>query len=241
VPIGVTADDLRAIARAATDASGYFPAMYACVTDNVGRSIQQGDFRDGPDVDTFACTFATYYTKALRREMPRPRCWQASWDVARDRRLLIVQHLLLGINAHVNHDLPLAVVALADETGRPLPELQRDFDAVNDVLGATFGEILERLDRVSRWTNEASALGGGRLFNFSLRRARAQAWEAAVRLDQLDDKGRRSYEADLDELVSVLAYLITRPALPLRPLVWTASRLEEHDAAKVTAILLGDA
>jgi hypothetical protein len=241
VPIAATADDLRAIARAATDASGYFPAMYACVTDRIARTIQQGGFHGGADVDAFACTFADYYTHAFRREVPRPRCWQATWDVARDRSLLIVQHLLLGINAHVNHDLPLAVVALAEESGRPLPELQPDFDAVNDVLEATFGDILDRLDRVSRWTNEASALGGGRLFNFSLRRARAQAWEAAVRLDRLDAAGRGRYEADLDELVSVLAYLVTRPAWALRPLVWTASRLEEHDSRKVTAILLGDA
>ncbi len=47
----------------------------------------------------------------------RPRCWQASWDVAGDASLLIVQHLLLGINADVNHDLALAVVEVADQTG----------------------------------------------------------------------------------------------------------------------------
>ena len=239
--IRATAEDLRKIARAATDATGYFPAMYSCVTDRIADSIGHGGFADGGNVDEFASTFAAYYTQALERKVPRPRCWQASWDVAGDRGLLIVQHLVLGINAHVNHDLPLAVVALCERRGQPLEALHHDFDAVNDVLESTLGDVLDRLDRVSRWTNEAASLGGGQVFNFSLRRARAQAWEAAQRLYALDAAGRRRYEADLDELVTVLAYLITHPAWPLRPLVWTASRFEMHDARKVTAVLLGDA
>jgi Family of unknown function (DUF5995) len=239
--IAATADELRAIARSASDASGYFPAMYACVTDHIASSIAAGEFDDGGRMDDFACAFASAYTKALRREISRARCWQATWDVAGDTTLLIVQHLFLGINAHVNYDLPLAVVAVADEHGLPLEVVRGDFDAVNDVLAATSREMVDRLDRVSRWTNEAASLGGGGLFNFSLRRAREQAWQAARRLHPLDADGRRRYAADLDELVAVVAYLITRPAWPLRPMVWAASKLEEHDPAKVTAILLGEA
>src|SRR5688500_10765540 len=98
--IGATADELRTIARAATDASGYFFAMYSRVTERIAAMMGAGGFAQTGRMDVFATTFASYCTQAWRNEPARPRCWQACWDVARDTDLLIVQHLLLGINAH---------------------------------------------------------------------------------------------------------------------------------------------
>ncbi|HEX6311864.1 MAG TPA: DUF5995 family protein, partial [Acidimicrobiia bacterium] len=233
------ADELRSIARSAGDAAGYFPALYARVTTEIAASIEAGRFDDGARMDAFATTFAAYYLRTWRNEIPRPRCWQASWDVAAGGGLLVVQHLLLGINAHVNHDLPQAVVEVADRTG-DLEGVHGDFDAVNDVLAAASVGILRDLDRVSRWANEVAALGGGRAFHFSLRVARRQAWNAAERLFALDAPRRRDDVRELDRLVSVLAYLITRPAFPASVLVSVARRLEEHDPSVVVAALLGD-
>ena len=227
--IAETAEELRAVALAADDATGYFPALYSRVTARVAAA--------GID-ERLTVTFASYYLQAFHREIARPRCWQATWDVAGDRNLLIVQHLLLGINAHVNHDLPLAVVDVAREVGALAP-IRRDFDAVNDVLAATYTEVLRDLDGVARWTNEAAAVGGGRLFNFSLRVARRQAWDAAVRLYPLDETGTAVYTAELDRLVSVLAYLITRPALPARLAIPLLRRLEQRDPRKVVTALIG--
>jgi hypothetical protein len=158
--------------------------------------------------------------------------------VAGDPRLLIVQHLLLGINAHVNYDLPRAVVEAADERG-DLLSIRHDFDAVNDVLADTYVDVVKDLDRVSRWVNSAARLGGGRAFNFSLKLARARAWQAATAMYALSAEGRRGYAEELDRLVSVLAFLITRPSPVVRPLLSMARRLEEHDTTKVVAAMLG--
>jgi Family of unknown function (DUF5995) len=238
--IRATADQLRSAALASTDAAGYFAAMYALVTDHIATSIENGRFEDGERMDRFATTFAAYYTRAREAEGQRPRCWQACWDVATDADLLIVQHLLLGINAHVNYDLALAVVEVAGPGG-DLAQVRGDFDAVNDVLAETYDDVLRSLDRVSRWANLAATAGGGRLFNFSLRAARRQAWGAAERIHALDDEEERAaYVAELDRLVSVLAYLVTRPPVLARPLLWLGRRLEEHDPPTVTATLLGD-
>jgi hypothetical protein len=234
-----TAQELRSIARNSTDASGYFPALYARVTSNIAAAIAAGRFEDGERMDVFATTFASYYVRALRREIPRPRCWQATWDVANDKDLLVVQHLLLGINAHVNHDLPQVVVDFADATG-DLAAARRDFDAVNSVLDSTSTEVLRDLDRVSRWVNEIAALGGGRGFNFSLRVARAQAWNAAQYLYRLKPEGRTAYIGELDRLVSVLAYLITRPSFPADLFVKVARQLEQRDPRIVITALLGE-
>ncbi len=238
--IGATADQLRAMALAATDASGYFAAMYAGVTRRIAQGIADGRFDDGDRMDVFATAFASYYTRAREPGARCPRCWHACWDVVGDPNLLIVQHLLLGINAHVNHDLAQAVVEVAGPGG-DLADVRGDFDAVNDILAETYDDVVRSLDRVSRWANLAASIGGGTLFNFSLRVARRQAWGAAERLHALDDEDERAaYVAELDRLVSVLAYLITRPPLPACPLLWFGRRLEERNPRTVTATLLGD-
>src|SRR5258706_4251186 len=166
--IADTANDLRVMGIAAGDASGYFPALYSRVTARMGASIEAGAFADGPGLDRFATRFASHYVEAADDHPRGARCWQACWNVAGDQRLLIVQHLLLGINAHVNYDLARAVVEVADERG-DLVSIRHDFDAVNDVLAATYTDVVKDLDRMSRWVDSAARLGGGRAFNFSLR------------------------------------------------------------------------
>jgi hypothetical protein len=236
--IADTASALRAAAITAGGASGYFLALYSRVTERIGASIANGNFDDGPRLDQFATQFASHYLVAANDHAHGPRCWQACWNVAADQRLLIVQHLLLGINAHVNYDLPRAVVEIADERG-DLLSIRHDFDTVNDVLAATYVDVIKDLDRVSRWVNGAARLGGGRAFNFSLALARTRAWQAAAAMYPLSAEGRRAYSEQLDQLVSVLAYLITKPSPVVRPLLSLARRLEEHDSAKVVATLLG--
>jgi hypothetical protein len=83
------------------------------------------------------------------------------------------------------------------------------------------------------------ATGGGRAFNFSLEVARRQAWSAAVRLQKLGPDARRADVAELDRLVSVLAYLVANPGPPTSWAVSVARRLEDHDPRAVTKQLLG--
>jgi len=151
---------------------------------------------------------------------------------------MIVQHLLLGINAHVNHDLPQVVVALAGRSG-DLAELRGDFDAVNQILAESLPMVLRSLGTVSRWVNTAAVFGGTQLFDFSLKVARRRAWEAAERMQPLTDAERTEYVAELDSLVRVLAYLVANPGPISRVGVALGRRCEEHDPRRVTTQLLG--
>ncbi len=233
-----TVAELRNIAVDADDASGYFPALYVRVTDEIAEGILHDRFEDGERMERFVDTFAGHYIRAREAQIPVARCWQATWDVAGDPNLVIVQHLLLGINAHVNYDLAQAVVEVASHEGG-LEAVRDDFDTVNDVLANTSVTVIRDLDLVSRWAGEAASLGGGRLFNFSLRVARSQAWGAAERLYPLNEPRRREYLSELDELVSVVAYLITRPVWPVGVAVWLARRFEQREPRAVTRALLG--
>jgi hypothetical protein len=235
-----TIEELRAAALAADDASGYFSAMYARVTDRVRRSAAEGEFGDAAGMIRFARSFAGWYLRPRSGTSPVPRSWRAAWDVADDRRLLIVQHLLLGINAHVNHDLGQVVVELADERAdRSLAAMRDDFDTVNAVLAATMPEVLHDLGRSSRWVNLAAARGAGRWFHFSLERAREQAWRYAECTFPLGDEARRTAASELDDVVRVLAYLVTDPVWPVRWLMPIGRWLESDDPRAVTVGLLG--
>lgn len=233
-----TIEGLRAAALEADDASGFFAAMYARVTDRVQASITDGRFADPERMARFARTFADFYLGPRDGSRPRPTCWKAADDVSADRGLLIVQHLLLGVNAHVNHDLPQVVVELADGEAS-LGELRPDFDAINDILAETQPEILRDLGRVAGWTQLAASWGGGRVFNFSLGRARTQAWQSAVGVHRLEEPARAGEIAELDRLVTVLAHLITQPGRPVSWLLPVPRWLEHDDPRVVTTQLLG--
>lgn len=236
--LGPTIDLVRAEALSADGADGYFAAMYARVTERVDHAIAAGRFGDGDGMAEFARTFADWYVGPRHGSRPMPACWQATLDVAADGRLLIVQHLLLAINAHVNHDLPQVVVELTDG-GRSLESLRPDFDAINDILAETQSDIVRDLGRVSGWTQWAAVAGGGRLFAFSLDRARDQAWATAARLHAADARAREVEVAELDRIVSALAFMITRPSAPIRWLLRIPRWLEIDDAPEVTRRLLG--
>jgi hypothetical protein len=233
-----TIEELRSIALAADDASGHFPAMYARVTEQVQIAAASGRFRDADRMERFAEVFAGWYVGARQGHGEVPACWRATFDVADDGHLMIVQHLLLGINAHVNHDLPQAVVELAPDGGN-LTELRADYDAVNDILADTLPMVLRSLGTVSRWVNLLGARGGEQVFDFSLDVARARAWSAAERLHRLAPDARRADVAELDRLVAVLAYLVARPGRPLSWAVAVGRRAENHDPVAVTKSLLG--
>jgi hypothetical protein len=231
-----TIEELRSIALGASDASGYFPAMYAQVTDRIRRAAAEGEFDDAARMERFAMTFAAWFTRARADAATAPRCWKASFDVADDDRLMIVQHLLLGINAHVNHDLPQAVVELAGDGD--VAALKPDFMAVNEILADTLPDVLRCLGTVSKWVNLVAARGG-KAFDFSLRVARDQAWRAAERLHGLDPPQRPAAAHELDDVVSVLAYLVAHQKPPGAWAVWLGRRLESNDPAAVTRALLG--
>lgn len=231
------AESLRSEALASSTPRGFFPAIYYQETMAILDAVDAGRFTDVPRLERLVERFAGLFLSPWRGEVAAPRCWEAAWDVATDDTLLIAQHLLVGINAHLNHDLPQALVSTAADHGG-LARLQPDYEQVAVTLQHSSRRVLRNLDTVSRWTSEAVFLGGGRLFHFSLARARRQAWQAAEHMDGMGPSEREAYVDQLDGLVSVLAYLIAHPPGFVRLLARGARLLEQSDPVKVIAALL---
>ena len=132
---------------------GYFAAMYKRITIAIGTAVAQGMFEDGPRLQRFDAVFASRYFDALNgyfhpAQFPAPtRSWQATFDAASRPEPIIVQHMLAGVNAHI--DLDLGIAAESTAPGADLPTLHNDFNTVNAVLASQVRGVVTQLDEVS--------------------------------------------------------------------------------------------
>ena len=202
-------------ARARNPRLALFGAMYRQTTLAVGRGVDAGAFDDGERMGRFISLFAGRYLEALRVATAggQPtRSWRRAFEAAERTDRVIIQHLILGINAHINLDL--GVVAAQVAPGDAIDGLKADFQRINDVLGrlsppvqdclGRFSPLLHVLFRVSGTTDDE-------VLNFSFKVARSEAWAEAVTLAHLDPAVVPMAIAALDRKVSILSKLVTDP------------------------------
>jgi Family of unknown function (DUF5995) len=194
---------------------GYFACLYRHVSRRVEAGIAAGEFDDGPRMETLAVTFAARYLAAYEAwsaGAATTRSWAVTFEATRRWSPLILQHLLLGMNAHINLDLGIAAAITAP--GDRLPALAGDFNRINDILGALSAQVRIDVERVSpwiRWVDSIDPQTEGVVINFALDRARANAWSVACRLATM---GPQQWAAEVDVVDSwtaILGNLILHP------------------------------
>jgi hypothetical protein len=139
------------------DPARHFLGTYLRTTRAVGAAIDAGLFEDPEWVTTWDVDFADLYLDALtahrRDPASAPRPWRLAFGARQD--LPPEAHVLLGMNAHINYDLPQSLV-------RVIPPDEFDTPAVRAMRGRDH----ERIDRVlaSRVAAEDAELhrAGGR-------------------------------------------------------------------------------
>jgi hypothetical protein len=199
---------------AAGDARRFFHATYLRTTQAVADEIARGGFADQDWVRDWDLSFASLYVDALDADrgggagggaVSGP--WRVTFDVARRRPgLPPLRHVLFGLNAHINYDLPqalLAVISSADfDTAEVLHRREADHRHVDAVLQARVGaedaelgavSKVTLLDRLLRPANQAAS----RRF---LTEARAKVWRNAGALDRARRQGPAAYREVLAEL-----------------------------------------
>src|SRR5579862_1705140 len=143
---------------APNDANRYFLATYLRTTRAVAVALAEGQFEDPEWVERWDAVFAELYLRALdeRDASAVPRPWAVAFREA-ERRAdhPPLRHVLLGINAHINFDLPQALLAVMtdDEFADPAMRArrERDHSAVDAVLvGRVADEDAELLAATGR-------------------------------------------------------------------------------------------
>ena len=230
-------DGVVADAAATGTALGYFPAMYRSVTASVDRAVMEGGFFDDDVlVERLAVTFADLYLdayQAYRVGGEVPESWRVAFDAAADRRRrMILQHLLLGMNAHINLDLGVASVRVA---GPRLPVLYGDFVRVNEILFRMLDDLQAALGVVSPRLRNIDRLGVGVdewLMRMSIRTARDLAWRFADDLHCGDCD-----VADRDGEAAMVARLIAARWTPMHLFGRFVAAREPRDPAAVIEVL----
>lgn len=198
-----------------------FLGTYRRTTEAVGAAVAAGDFEDPSWVETWDVAFAQFYLDALDADLTGarvPRPWRLAFDAPATASPLV--HVLLGINAHINNDLPRALLAVIsdDDFADPavLARRRRDHERIDAVLASrvaaedrTLGASSTRtlLDRVlqpaNRWSSQRF-----------LREARQKVWHNTSELQQARLAGPEHLAVRLGELELLSA---ARVADLLRP------------------------
>ena len=221
--------EIIAASSAERDRRGYFAALYNRVTLAVRDGIAQGDFDDGPRMARFDVTFANRYLDAYDAYQSGgavSRVWRRAFDAARREGLFVIQHLLLGMNAHITLDLGVAAATVAP--GPALVALHDDYDRINDVLASLVGtNEAELIDIAGSWDPPVGAMlevakdlchGAERsAAGCVMDRARASSWRFATTLAGLDPDEWPIHVALQDEAATLLSdtVLLARPAIDL--------------------------
>ncbi|MEU9166435.1 DUF5995 family protein [Streptomyces sp. NPDC048420] len=233
-------DGLAGIVREAgrhRDRVGYFAALYRQVTVEVRTAIHAGRFDDGARMDRFDTHFGNRYFEAYdawRRDRSGPRCWRETFGLLDDTDTVIVQHLVLGVNAHINLDL--AVAAARTSPGADIHALRRDFLLINDILARVVLEVQDSVGALSPLLNLLDRIGARtdeRILDFSVRQSREEAWYNAVLLAGQNEAERAATIERLDIRAAVLARLIARPGALARPALELIRRTESDDIPAV--------
>ncbi len=178
--IGEVLAGMRAMDALFLDGDGlrWFHRLYLKVTEAVAARLAGGGFTNGTWLADLDVQFAGLYFDALRRQLSgqtAPGCWRALLDRRADAPVARIQFALAGVNAHINHDLPFAIVATCRRVGtapRHGSTEYADYTALNATLNTLIdtakAELMVRLlgdplpavshleDRLAAWSVSAA-------------------------------------------------------------------------------------
>lgn len=198
-----------------SDRRGYFAVLYRKVTAKVKEGLETGFFDDADRTARLDVLFADRYLEAehaYSRRAPLARSWQKAFDAGTRWRPILLQHLLVGVNAHINLDLGIAAARCVPRD--QLPALHDDYLRVNQILASLIAEIGHNIGTISPWIGLLDRIGGrgdDEIIRFSIERARACAWEFANRLATLSEDDRTRPIAEQDRRVAHLADVVLLP------------------------------
>jgi hypothetical protein len=210
------------------DGAGIFNAMYLDVTERVLAALEAGSFADPAFMTDLDIRFANLWIDAYdaaNAGRALPSAWKPLFEQRRKRGLLPIQFALAGMNAHIEHDLPIAVIATCKARRRTPadPDVREDYDRVNAVLASVEVEIRRSfLTTVGRRIDAEAGAAVHLVSAWNIDKARDLAWVSVEMLWAVRDLDRLAarYRSMLSHTVGLTSrYLLTPlPAPPLTEL-----------------------
>ncbi|MEN8042200.1 MAG: DUF5995 family protein [Actinomycetota bacterium] len=197
---------------AENDGRRYFHNVYLNTTRAVMAEVEADGFVDSAWAERWGVAFADLYLDALRAwdDGGNPsKPWRIAFEAARDLDTTPLRHTLLGINAHVNYDLPQAFLAVITDAEFDDPETMSkrasDHAHIDSILASRVRSEDKNLARVEQRGDRTMAdrlllpfnrVGTKRF----LKEGRRKVWSNTNVLAQARRRGPDAYAADLVRL-----------------------------------------
>ncbi|MBC8753318.1 hypothetical protein H2O64_01460 [Kordia sp. YSTF-M3] len=220
---------------------GYFAALYQKVTCKVKEGIENHFFDDNPRMERLDVIFANRYLQAytdFKNGATPSKSWVAAFDEADNYWFIVLQHLLLGMNAHINLDLGIAAAEVMK--GKNIEDLKDDFDKINVILGELVHDVEKELSII--WTTLAKIIKVTEKFDtilidFSMKLARDGAWKYATLLANSPETTWPQLITERDEKVTRKVQIVINPGFFIKILL-KIIRLEERGTIKTRIEIL---
>ncbi len=213
----ITLDDIIKQSESEGSTLGYFATLYRKVTIKVKAGIENKIFDNNPRMEKLDVIFATRYLEAYyayKKNMPVTKSWKEAFDLSKNYWPIVLQHLLIGMNAHINLDLGIAAAEVCK--GEEIESLKDDFDRINEILSSLvldvendLTEIWPTLKKILKHTRNVDNF----LIDFSMELARDGAWEFAKEIFNTPDNQVGKLIALRDIKVAKNGKIITNPGI----------------------------
>lgn len=199
-----------------TDGLKWFNRLYLMVTQQVDLHPPAGGWKAPDWLLSLDVVFAEFYFRALASFLAGDAATPSSWNALLETRFQPgidrIQSALAGMNAHINHDLALALVATNRQInlipGSNSPQ-HADYETVNDLLNTVMPSALQMLAAgiLGQLAQDTGKIG--RILAFwNICRARDLAWDFADHLRLLDDSAKPIALAAQDQMTGALGRAI---------------------------------
>jgi hypothetical protein len=194
---------------------GYFASLYKRMTIGVKTGIAAGAFENGKRMEKLDVIFANRYLDAIDAYQSGNNlsiCWLKAFEASKNESVTVLQHLLLGINAHINVDLGIAAVQTMQ--GESIKDLKNDFDKINNVIGDLINEVQDELSTISypmKLVDKVFKNNDEAVAQFSINIARKEAWLFAEALSKIDNE--QKLISFTDNNIAFIASRIINPGL----------------------------
>lgn len=199
------------------DRGAYFAALYRKVTQEVANKLTQHYFEDPIRMEKLDVVFANRYLIAWEQYLNNQTCseaWKFAFDSAKSNKPMVLEHLLLGMNAHIGLDLGIAAATIAP--GDAIHSLKNDFDKINVVLAELVNGVKTDLyamwpfSKLFSWMNTSDF--ENTIAGFSMNIARDAAWKVALEYAFITEEiQKRNYIINRDQQVLAFSQKILFP------------------------------
>jgi len=175
------------------DGAAVFNRMYLTVTERIAAILadpgaEPTRFRDPVTMAELDVRFATLWLTAYEAAGAHgsvPPAWRPLFE-ARGGGRLPVQYAVAGMNSHIEHDLPVAVLETCAARGLGPQDVHRDYLAVNKVLAQVESGIRRSfLDSIGRVVDDRFGAVIHLISSWDIEKARDLSWVTAETLWEL--------------------------------------------------------